>query len=440
MEEYKMLPLLPYTTAKILQAQVPAVKTSQGFVEKETSAGSFLIRLPTQSISVQITSGTLSVGDAVNVTFSSDQVKIEKIPQNEVSLPGSDFVHVRATVQDIVLKRIALFAADILKEKYISKDMMQRFEHIVAAVAKQPEAVSPEAKQVIEAMKAIVSANSLQSNVPDVAKKIAESIVRLVSVLENDIRKNSGTINLPLRQENGPAQGLYRFADLSTALSWLVIHKEVSDDIDWQELSKMYGTGPVTMKVFEPIPQSTFAAFISPDRVNAEMDHFIAVQLNASLWKSISSQDLASILSQKTFVPFDRLAQIDTLLSAIEQLQSVFSSQRKQPQHLLPQSIQQWLNVALDEKIPVQAVVARAPLNISSTLSQALANLSTGTIEALPQAETLNAFQPGITNTVLNGSDDLSTIIPEQMFKLGITLEKNLLTAAQNPAKPSFRL
>jgi hypothetical protein len=434
-----MITTLPYSTAEIISAIAPRKVAGPGIVDKRLDDGVYVISIAAGKVTVKVSSGSLSEGDAVNVTQCGNELVLQKTgPQVQSSAPApQDAVDVNAKADPSTLRTIVDTVVDQLKKRILDKPTLDQLQRILAAVSKTPAAFDEDTQKAVSELKSIVSSMpSGDTNTSQVATEITDRIIALGEKLNQQLKSAGGAIDIVLKPEAKLKEGYYKFDSIKTALSWIAENKETSADIPWQKLSAIFKDGQVVLKVYESAIGDTRASLISPDKVNTDIEHFVQSNLKADIWKNIPSSVLVNLLSDRKEIPLERLLQIDKLLSANEGSRPEKGAQTgAAPENTpipapkgLEAAFGQWLAIALDKDSPVEALAARAPAPAGTGLMDFLKN-----IDASRQNSGV-AFREPLENedvalsrsTVINAQRPEAVII-DAFKRLGLDFESALL-------------
>jgi len=76
--KHPMITTLPYSTAEIIGAIAPRKAAGPGIVDKRLDDGVYVISMAAGKVTVKVLSGSLSEGDAVNVTQRGNELVLQK--------------------------------------------------------------------------------------------------------------------------------------------------------------------------------------------------------------------------------------------------------------------------------------------------------------------------------------------------------------------------
>jgi hypothetical protein len=425
---------------------MPGPARAQGYVEKKTQDGVYIISLGQQKITVALSSGTLSAGDAVFVTGNGKELLIQTIApsQTGVSLPA-DSLEVGAPLDGSTLRALVDAVVKRLEQQVVDKETFDRLQKILAAVAKDPAAFGEGTKAAIADLKKFVSDAQFSGADPaTLAGELTDKILRLAETLGRQVEADSAG-DVLLKPAAREVQGYYAFDNIKQAIAWVVQQKEIDAAVPYQQLASLSPEGPVAVHVYESALGEMRAAFLSFDKVQSEIGRFVASDLQSDVWKSVSPGVLAKLLYDCKSFPLERLLQIDGLLAAADRQQAPLQSSQGTLPDAAPVASKgfdaafgQWLNVALDPSTPLQEIVARVPVRQPLPLPELFnrideAQLPPGTAAAGSAKDSDFALQ----QETLTTAGRPEQIIPDLFRRLGLDLESSLLqTDTKIPAGP----
>ena len=438
-----MITTLPYSTARIISEQAARKVAGPGIVEKKIDDGVYVISCMAGKMTVKVSSGTLSEGDAVNVTQRGNELVIQKTaPEEPGSAPVSkDDVDVQEGADPANLKLVVDAVVGQLKQRIVDKPTLDQLQRILAAVSKTPESFDEDTRKAVSQLKSMVS--SMASRGPDIsqaASQIADRIIELAENLGQKLKNSGGAIDVVLKPGTNAQEGYYKFDTVKSAVSWLVENKEVNADIPWQKLSATFKDGPVVLKVYESAIGDLRASLVSPDKVNADIEHFAQSNLKAEIWKNVSGSVLVNLLSDRKEIPVDRLLQADKLLSANERSQPVAPAQASREETTsenavpsaaaskgLETAFGQWLAIALDKDSPLESLALVAPAPAPTPLIDLLRQIDASRQNAgVAPATALEDENIALDRATVVDARRPETVIPDQFRRLGLDLESAL--------------
>ena len=438
-----MITTLPYSTARIISEQAARKVAGPGIVEKKIDDGVYVISCMAGKMTVKVSSGTLSEGDAVNVTQRGNELVIQKTaPEEPGAAPVSkDDVDVQKGADPANLKLVVDTVVDQLKQRIVDKPTLDQLQRILAAVSKNPESFDEETQKAVSDLKSMVS--SMPSRGPDIsqaASQITDRIIELAENLGQKLKNSGGAIDVVLKPGTNAQEGYYKFDTVKSAVSWLVENKEVNADIPWQKLSATFKDGPVVLKVYESAIGDLRASLVSPDKVDADIEHFAQSNLKAEIWKNVSGSVLVNLLSDRKEIPLDRLLQADKLLSANERSQPAAPAQASREETTsenavpsaaaskgLETAFGQWLAIALDKDSPLESLAVVAPAPAPTPLIDLLRQIDASRQNAgVAPATALEDENVALDRATVVDARRPETVIPDQFRRLGLDLESAL--------------
>jgi hypothetical protein len=250
------------------------------------------------------------------------------------------------------------------------------------------------------------------------------------------LEDGAGAVDVVLRNGTKAQEGYYSFDNVKSAISWLSENKEIQENVPWQKLTQMFGSGPVVIKVYESAIGDMRASFIPPQQTGGEFSHLIASGLRADVWKSVSENVLVTVLQDRKEISISRLFEIDALLKESEQQSpepAPPSSQAAGAQSPALQSkgyeaaLSQWLTIALDKNAPVRQLISRVPQPSSQqipTLLSTLDDVNNG--REITIAKQVRADDFSIRQETLLSAQSPDTVLPDIFKRLGLNLEASL--------------
>ena len=437
-----MITTLPYSTAEIIGAIAPRKAAGPGIVDKRLDDGVYVISMAAGKVTVKVLSGSLSEGDAVNVTQRGNELVLQKTgSQVQSGAPApQDAVDVNAKADTVALRTIVDTVVDQLKKRILDKPTLDQFQRILAAVSKTPAAFDEDTQKAVSRLKSIVSSMpSGGTDTSQVATEITDRIIALGEKLNQQLKSAGGAIDIVLKPEPKLKEGYYKFDSIKTALSWITENKEIRADIPWQKLSAIFKDGPVVLKVYESAIGDTRASLISPDKVNTDIEHFVQSNLKADIWKNIPSSVLVNLLSDRKEIPLERLLQIDKLLSANDgsrpetgaQTHHDGAASENTPVPMskgLEAAFGQWLAIALDKDSPVEALAARAPAPDGTGLMDFLKNIDASRQNSgVASPEPLENEDAALSRSTVINAQRPEAVIIDAFKRLGLDFESALL-------------
>jgi hypothetical protein len=436
-----MITAPPSTTAEILTTAVLPKVAGKGTVEKDLDDGVYLLSFSAGKVLVKAAAGSLSAGDAVTASRRGGEFIIQKTPAQ----PGEDAAPRvgdsvdRSRIDPSTLKAIVDTVVGQLRNRILDPQALERMQKILAAISQSPGTLDNDTRKAIADLKAVVASTPDNgADIESVASGITDKIVALGDRLARQLSSGGGAIDVVLRPQARPQEGYYQFDSVKEALEWIAKNKQVNEDIPWQKLSQMFGDGPVVLKVYDSAVGDVRASFVSPDKIGADIAHFTASSLAARVWNSLPQTTLASILADTGHIPLDRLLQIDRLLSAYESVgadapagstQSEAGATAVSPG--LTGAFAQWLSVALDKNVPVQAMVSRAPWPVSQQFGALLEAMeAAGQNAGVSLDATTDPAAYALSKESVAASSSRETALADLFDRLGLNLEASLLKAA----------
>ena len=447
-----MITTLPYSTARIISEQATRKVAGPGIVEKKIGDGVYVISCMAGKMTVKVSSGTLSEGDTVNVTQRGNELAIQKTAPEEAGapLPSKDAVDVKENADPANLKAVVDTVVDQLKQRVVDKPTLDQLQRILAAVSKNPESFDEETQKAVSDLKSMVA--SMPSGDPDIsqaASQITDRIIELAENLGQKLKSSGGAIDVVLKPGTNAQEGYYKFDTAQSAVSWLVENKEVNADIPWQKLSATFKDGPVVLKVYESAIGDLRASLVSPDKVDADIEHFAQSNLKAEIWKNVPCSVLVNLLSDRKEIPLDRLLQADKLLSANERSQPAATAQASREETTsenavpsaaaskgLETAFGQWLAIALDKDSPLESLAALAPEPAPTPLIDLLRQIDASRQNAgVAPATALEDENVALDRATVVDARRPETVIPDQFRRLGLDLESALANGRDTNAQ-----
>jgi hypothetical protein len=428
-----MITTLPFTTAEIVNTVLPRNITAKGIVERKIATDAYIIALPSGKIAVQVPSGELSEGDSVSLTRSGSEILIERLEARPSSLPATptDTVSVQSPPQSAALKSLADAAVEQLRKQVLDKDTLDLLQKILAAVAKDPRRFGIDTVKAVEQLKAIVAAMPRDgTGRSEAAHELAARIIELGGRLAEKL-KGDGVVDVVLRAGAQAREGYYRFDNVKSAISWLSENKEIPENIPWQKVARIYGSGPVVIKVYESAIGDMRASFVAPDKTTEDLAHFAASTLRADVWKNVSGpQVLQNILSDRREIPLARLLEIDRLLVESQQQTAETPSASSAASTVskgYEAALGQWLAVALDNDVPVEQLIPRVPAQSAQQIPLLLATIDAPQETAgIAIAKSLEANDFAVGQETFRSEQPAQTMLPDLFRRLGLNLESAL--------------
>jgi hypothetical protein len=433
-----MIPSLPYSTAVMVGAVLPGLARTQGYVEKKTGDGVYVISLGQQKITVALSSGTLSVGDAVFVTGNGKELLIQIIAPSQagVSLPA-DSLEVGAPLDGSTLRMLVDAVVKRLERQVVDKETFDRLQKILAAVAKDPVAFGEGTQAAIADLKKVVSDAQFSGADPaTLAGELTDKILHLAETLGRQVAADSAG-DVLLKPAAKEVEGYYAFDTVKQAIAWVVQQKDIGAKVPYQVLASLSPQAPVVVKVYESALGEMRAAFLSFDKVQSEIGHFVATDLHSDVWKGVSPGVLAKLLYDSKSFPLERLLQIDRLLAALGRQQAP----PKSPEGLLPDAAPaaskgfdaafgQWLRIALDPLTPVQEIACRVPARAPLPLPELFNRIDEAQLPSgAPATGSAKDSDFALQRETLTAAVRPEQIIPDFFRRLGLNLESSLLQA-----------
>ena len=439
-----MITTLPYSTAEIISAIAPRKVAGQGIVDKRLDEGVYVISLASGKVIVKVSSGSLSEGDVVNVTRRGNELFLQKTASqaNSGAPAPQDAVDVSGAADPGTLRLIVDTVVDQLKKRIIDKQTLDELQRILAAVSKTPSAFDENTQKAVSELKSMVS--SMPQSGPDisqVASEITDRIIALGEKLNQRLKNAGGAIDIVLKPEEKIKEGYYKFDSMKSALSWIAENKEISAEIPWQKLSATFKDGPVVLKVYDSAIGDKRASLIAPDKVDADIEHFIQSNLKAAIWRSVPGSVLVNLLSDRKEIPLERLFQIDKLLSAydgpksgagLQTPQEGAASSNSDVRAPAPKGLQaafgQWLAIALEKNSPLEALAERAPAPSTSGLTELLKNIDVSRHNSgMTSPAPLENENAALSRSTVINAQHPETVIIDAFQRLGLDCESALL-------------
>jgi hypothetical protein len=444
-----MLTTLPLTTAEIVNTVLPRNAAAKGVVDRKISGDTYVIALAAGKIAVKVPSGSgeLSEGDTVAVVSRGNSILIEKLASqpSAASSPSADTVHVQTDPDSAVLRLLADTAAGRLKEQVLDKNTLDQLQRILSAVAKNPSRFGEDTVKAVAELKAIVAAMpGAGADVDQTAQEIVDRIIRLGDTFAEKLKSGAGAVDVVLRSGAKAVEGYYSFDNVKSAIEWLSENKEIRENVPWQKLTQVFGSGPVVIKVYESAIGDKRASFVAPQQTVSELSHFKASSLSADVWKNVSDEVLAKVLYDRKEIPLSRLQEIDALVKEAEQRQlsppaaapaegpdAPVQANEAQSKTIHSQGFTaafgHWLTIALDEGAPLAQLVSRVPQPSSQQIPVLLSTLGTGdngTEASSAKAPAADGFS--IQQKTLAAAKSPDTVLPDLFRRLGLNLESAL--------------
>jgi hypothetical protein len=359
-----MTSIAPFVTAKVVSDQDTRIAPGKGYVEKTEKNDRVVIALASGKITAQCTSGSLSAGDIVNVKFNGSDLIIEQL-----SPRGYGVVHDTLNLGD--------------------------------GFRKQTEPV----------------AGTADGNAVCAPLQKAETA-------------------FPLKGARLPAGGFYFFETAAKGISWLSDFSAGFDKKQQRALLEKFAREPVVIQVVETENQGAKAIILSPESGEARLAAFVREQLRCVLWESaISEGGLMTLLRDRGAIRASRILALDTIICAGrspalfprpgDMASGTFTVATRPGDVRL---FMQWLNVAMDETVPL-SVFSSCPPALRSAEIPPLLDKLTSTLAA----ETEGNYPPllteedySISRTVVGDGRDKYGALPGIFERIGLNFENVL--------------
>jgi hypothetical protein len=387
-----MTSLLPYITARVISAQgprlvdaVPDLSTrkarifsdngilsdltglaGKGYVEKADGKGTYVIALSSSQITVQSASGSLSEGDSVVVKVQG---------------------------KDLIIEKIASAASPI--KPPIVQDALELHHR------RDPETVP-----------------------------VAQGA--FMGTLASD---RAGSC-IPLVGPHTPAPGFYYFDSIDKALSWISNFTEPFDKKDQRFVQNEFARAPVVLQVIATGNEGVRAYVLPLQTADARLSYFVQEHLGGGPLDALFPDGLMPVLVDGKALLSDRIIAVDSLLTE-NGGSNVFipTSGNSLALGLFPstgttganQLCVQWLNIAMDETVPLPIVADHPPILTAAALPPLVEKIQSSGQPA-PEASSPMPGVPdfSIDQSILASLQAKESLLPRILERLGINFENAL--------------
>jgi hypothetical protein len=249
-----------------------------------------------------------------------------------------------------------------------------------------------------------------------------------------------------------PAEGFYFFDTAEKAVSWLSEFSAEFGKKDRRAILEKFAQEPVVIQVVATEKEGAKALIVPRESADARLASFVREQLRSGRWEALLPEGgLMPLLKDRGALSAQRLIALDAMLSACDALDAStppgtqagkFFSETVKPGR--SQLFAQWLNVAMDETIPLSAFSSSPPAQGCAELPLLLEQIKGTAI-----AGTEGVFKPlmsekdySVNRSILENPPDKPGALPRILERIGLNFENALLhseTPAESPA-PSVKL
>jgi hypothetical protein len=255
------------------------------------------------------------------------------------------------------------------------------------------------------------------------------------------IAEITGPKPLPFILPGPVAEGFYSLRSLEEVLVQRGLKGLDVADLGRALFSGKPAGAAAVLRIVNDGPDGGSLAIVVPfEKAVFELSHFVDGNLQSELWKAFSPDALGQVLKDRGSIPFDRLVDIDRVLREVEKNtagQILAKPGESDPlplaKNALTPILVQWLNVALDEKTPLNAAALVSKFNGASpipALVEAIRNLGDRENIAFPKTFGENDFT--LNGSALLATQEKQSVLPKVLYGLGINFERTLTTHDQS--------
>lgn len=423
--------------AGIADAAVPSEIHGRGVVAKRIDESTYVVRMPSGEITIELKSGTLPLNSTVLVGRSGGEITVRLLPD---ALPPGDNISISPEVFNLDTKRavrdFAALARDtaehLLQDPETSvQDVRKEIETLSRALARNMHRFEGDVRDLARRTQELLGAVKTPPSA-DTAGRVSQALPDLLRVLSETllhaVESARGTVKLTAPSPN---QFLY-FANAQSAREWLATELGVRTEISLAEEGALLDEEPVVVRIL-PGPDGTAGASVmSQEKAAAELAHLVRAELKSPVWQLVSPETLLSVLAERGTIDTDRLRAIDGLLLSSEGV--ALQGPTRPPAELQP-LLAQWLASVFDAPRPSQGVADVVPLysaaDVPGQYEQIAAETPSDTAPGQPQ-------QLSLTSELLDSPEHRAVVITELFQRLGLDLEHRL--SEENAARDAARI
>ncbi|MBD3321308.1 MAG: hypothetical protein GF350_09465 [Chitinivibrionales bacterium] len=426
-----MIPSASHIAATILSSLPQRLLSERGKVVEKRSDATYVIKLSSREIVVQLSEGTLDAGDEVRLSGSGGEIVIEKnggtashtgqaVSENSVD---SYTIDADLKSEDLPAKIEAL-ALEVRQSpgEEIFREIAQVSRDVMRSLPESNRQVRRLVQDIIRLADAPLSENS--KSVREQARTLAEMLTALK--IELNARTETGTVVM----EKTPAlvlkgeldEALYFFNRAGDLAAWEPC-KNGPVRMPVATLKRVAGSSDIIVRTVSSGTGATRALILSAADAENEIAHFMDADSLSPATRHISPDVIMAILRSRGTVSFEELRTIDQVLKNASQNghAPVATTQRS-----IDLSLLQWIATALDNKDILGSFPQSPPITDSSTIP-----LSYETIAELAEkldipVKEFAESQISLTDKINDVNGDKRLLLQAILRQLGYSFEHDL--------------
>lgn len=413
--------------AKIFDPKQAEKLRGKGVVEKKLDNTTYLIRFSSGKIKVKVTSGTLTPDTVVQVKNRDGKIILQP-----VSTPGGngDKIVLTGTKQEATVNKTILALLSIITDSAATKSGDLPDSEYASIVKKlvtilQTNRQIPDLHKILQTTaKKIVNSASLLQGTPD--KQVLSDIKILVQSFQQKL------VNLCCKQQNSiklsipVEQGFILFANKVEAIEWLAKTQPEIDKNAFQNLT-LPKSEPVIIRTVNTGDGASLAIVMNKEESALILDTYIHNEAKSSLWETVPTELLFSILESKGSITAETMESIDKILKLYTS-----SPQIKQtlPPDIAKPVVQQWIALMLDNDTLLQTLTSNEPVHSAEDIVQLAEH---DMVKSVPKAALISEIiKDVLTNTINNPDLPKTDVIANAFEKMGYNLEYELAKTASS--------
>ncbi len=315
-----MVSQAPLIEASLVSSIYTGTLYGRGVVDKKIDDSTFIIRMPSDNITVKVTQGSLSVGDVVAVIDNGESISIQKV--NAPLKSGGDLLdvqlanHVKELLENLKeLQRVLPSNQDDNETARQLDSAIQLLKKNDLTVSSLQEAIN-QLKNDLATKIDIVNANLDSETVNRIMDRISLIMQKIFNLSGININSNSAGESQIITLSESPEAGMHYAESLQDALAAILKYSKNLTYLE-QSTEKMlekFEDKPLFIRFFNSAKSAPKAVVIPLEKALVEIEHILHYEMKSNVIKQLNPSVVMDALIQRGSINQSLLSGIDNIL------------------------------------------------------------------------------------------------------------------------------
>ena len=307
-------------SASLVNTTTAQIPVSKGVVNQQVDESTYVIRIPTGDVTVRVPEGSLTPGESVSVSFSGDDVLIDRldISFKVFEKPGDQFELGLGTKIDEMVTMLKDLKSSLSGE-LVDPDLLRKLAIAIQLLEKR-EADITSLVQILNQIKteAVSKFNTANQNS---VQEVLDQIAKVLSFLsekaagngrENVLAGQSQIVKLSKAPENS-----FRYVNNGNEALELLQRYSAKLDSGTEKFLRTFTDTPLFIRFYESVPGEKKAFIMTREQVLVEIEHLLHSEMKSSVIKELNPSILADSITQRGNFNVSQLFTIDKLIMSV---------------------------------------------------------------------------------------------------------------------------